>query len=156
MIEITFLADHPEVIPTLTNWFRAQWPDYYAGRTTQDVAQDFSCEAKRTGLPVRLVAFCDGDLVGTITLREQAIRDLPAYHPGLGGLFVLEQYRGQGIGTMLVKAGMDLVRSQGYHRVYATTNLARGILERLGWQAIQDISHNNEQLVLYLCDLEIN
>jgi hypothetical protein len=32
MIEIAFLANYPEAIPTLTSWFRSQWPEYYAAR----------------------------------------------------------------------------------------------------------------------------
>jgi GNAT superfamily N-acetyltransferase len=154
MIEITFLADYPEVIPTLVHWFRAQWPEYYAGRTLADIAQDFYLEAQRSGLPVRLVAFADGELAGTITLREQAASTLPEYHPGLGGLFVGEQYRGRGIGTALVKAGTDVAREQGYKKVYATTVTARGILERLGWKLVREVLHNDEQLVLYRWELD--
>ena len=84
MTHIAYLVDHPETIPTLTDWFRAQWPDYFAGRTPADIAQDFYAEANHTGLPVRLVAFAGGALAGTITLRDQAIQTLPKYHPGLG------------------------------------------------------------------------
>ena len=53
MIEIAFLVDYPEAIPSLTHWFRAQWPAYYAERTPADIAQDFCSEANREGLPVR-------------------------------------------------------------------------------------------------------
>ena len=154
MIEIAYLADHPEVIPTLVEWFRAQWPTYYAARTPADIAQDFHEEANRNGLSVRLVAFAEGKLAGTITLREHALWDFPTYRPGLGGLLVLERNRGRGVGTELVKAGMNLAREQGYGKVYATTVTARGILERLGWQWVQAITHENEQLNLYRCDLE--
>ena len=83
MIEIAYLADHSETLPTLTGWFRAQWAAYYAERTLADIAQDFRAEANRNGLPVRLVAFADGKLAGTITLRVQATWTLPAYYPGL-------------------------------------------------------------------------
>lgn len=79
---------------------------------------------------------------------------LPAYHPGLGGLLVVAQHRGRGIGTALVRAGMNLAREQGYERVYATTVTARGILERLGWQLVQTVAHGDEQLLLYGCTLE--
>ena len=154
MIEIAFLADYPEVIPTLAQWFRAQWPEYYAERTPTEIAQDFFSEANRNGLPVRLIAFADGELAGTITLRERALRTLPGYHPGLGGLFVLERHRGRGIGTELVRAGMNLAREQGYERVYTATATAGGILELLGWNLVQSVSHDDEQLVLYSCELE--
>ncbi|MCB9149624.1 MAG: GNAT family N-acetyltransferase [Caldilineaceae bacterium] len=154
MIEIAFLADHLEAIPLLTRWFRAQWPDYYAERTAADIAQDFYAEAQREGLPVRLVALRDGQLAGTITLREEATWTLPEYRPGLGGLLVTEQQRGQGVGTKLVRAGMKLALAQGYATVYATTVNARGILERLGWKLVKEVSHGDERLLLYGCDLK--
>lgn len=154
MIKIAFLVDYLETIPTLTDWFRAQWPAYYAKRTPTDIAQDFHTEAKRDGLPVRLVAFAEGELAGTITLRDQATWTLPEYNPGLGGLLVAEQHRGRGIGTELVRAGMNVAQSQGYQRVYATTVTARGILERLGWERVQAVSHGDEQLLLYHCALD--
>lgn len=153
MIEIAFLADHLETIPTLSQWFQAQWPDYYADRTLADIAQDFVEDANRSGLDVRLVAFADGELAGTITLREEATWDMPEYRPGLGGLFVPEQYRGRGIGTELVKVGMEVAQEQGYEMVYATTIAARGILERLGWKLVQVVLHNDEELLLYGCEL---
>ena len=151
MVTIDLLAEHLESIPTLTDWFRAQWPDYYATRTTADIAQDFADEANRDRLPVRLVAFVDETLAGTVVLRDEAISSLPGYHPGLGGLLVAEQFRGRGIGTELVKAGMKTAHELGYASAYTTTVNARGIVERLGWQLVQEISHNDEQLLLYRC-----
>jgi RimJ/RimL family protein N-acetyltransferase len=96
----------------------------------------------------------DGELAGTITLRDQALWTLPEYHPGLGGLLVVDRHRGRGIGTELVRAGMDVAREQGCERVYATTVTARGILEHLGWKLVQAVSHGGEQLLLYGCELE--
>jgi RimJ/RimL family protein N-acetyltransferase len=153
MIETAFLADYPETIPTLAQWFLVQWSEYYAGCTPADLAQDFLSETNRDGLPIRLVAFTGDELAGTIILRDRAISTLPEYHPGLGGLFVAEQYRDRGIGTELVKAGMKVAQDQGYERVYATTVAAGGILERLGWRLVRSVSHGDEQLILYQCEL---
>lgn len=149
MIEIALLADQPEAVPVLAAWFRAQWPEYYTGRGQVDVEQDLRAEAQRDGLPVRLVALVDGELAGTIVLRERALATLPDSHPGLGGLFVRETHRGHGIGTELIRAGMNLAHRQGYAVVHATTAAASGILERLGWEAVQEIAHHDELLALY-------
>jgi GNAT superfamily N-acetyltransferase len=154
MIEIAFLVDHSDAIPTLTQWFRDQWPEYYAARSREDIAQDFYAEANRGGLPVRLLAFMDGTLAGTVTLRDQALRGFPEYQPGIGGLLVAERHRGQGIGTALVRAGMQLAREQDYGTVYIATVTARGIVEHLGWELVQAVSHGDEQTVLYRYDLE--
>ncbi len=155
MIQTALLADHLDVIPTLAEWFRDQWPDYFAGRILPDIEADFHKEAQRHYIPVRLVAFVDGELVGTVVLRDRAIAILPKTHPGLGGLFVRPQYRKRGIATELVQAGMNVAREQGYGEVYATTVVAGGILTRLGWIIVEEVvEHGDEQLTLYRCDLE--
>ncbi len=153
MIKISFLADHPDVMPTLAQWFRAQWPDYYADQTLADMEEDFREDAQYDSIPLRLVAFLDGELAGTIVLREQVIETQPQFHPGLGGLFVPLSYRRRGIATELVRAGMNVAREQGYREVYATTSVAGGILKRLGWVAVEALVHDDEQLTLYRCDL---
>jgi RimJ/RimL family protein N-acetyltransferase len=154
MIKIAFLADYPETIPKLTQWFQTQWPAYYANRTLTNIAEDFYAEASRTKIPIRLVACVDGKLAGTISLREQALQTLPEYQPGLGGLWVAEGYRGRGIGTELVRAGMNAAWELGFDRVYTATTTASGILTRLGWKLIQTVFHDDEQLMLYRYELE--
>jgi len=153
MVETAFLADHLDTIPTLAEWFRAQWPGYYAQRSQADLEQDFHSEANRDGLPMRLVGFSNGALVGTIVLRERALATLSDFRPGLGGLFVPEIYRAHGIGTELVMAGMKMAREQGYAFVYATTSAASNILECLGWEVVKAVVHDDEQLTLYRCGL---
>jgi RimJ/RimL family protein N-acetyltransferase len=153
MISIEFLADHLEAIPTLAVWFRAQWPDYYANWSDKEMEQDFLSDTSRDRLPSRLVAFESGELVGTIILRESNPETLPGFEPELGGLYVVESHRGHGIGTELVRAGMKLALDQGYETVHATTVLAAGILERLGWEFVETVTHSDGQLALYRCKL---
>jgi RimJ/RimL family protein N-acetyltransferase len=151
MITIAKLADHLDTIPTLAMWFRAQWPDYYAQQAQSNIEMEFQREGASDGLPLRLIAFESNKLVGTIVLREQAIDSLPEFGPGLGGLFVVESHREHGIATELIQAGMDLARNQGHKTIYATTNVAGGILERLGWRRIKTFVHEGERHTLYQC-----
>jgi len=51
MITIDFLADHLDSIPTLTKWFRAQWPDYFADWSQAEMEQDFLSEHRVTVFP---------------------------------------------------------------------------------------------------------
>src|SRR5690348_5782256 len=120
MVIIALIADHSEVVPTLAQWFRTQWPDYYAGRTLEEMEQDFRRERNRDCLPLRLVALEDGELVGTIVLRERERETLPEHRPELGGLFVAAPYRERGVGTELVRGGMEAARELGYTTVWAT------------------------------------
>jgi RimJ/RimL family protein N-acetyltransferase len=153
MIKIGFLADHLDTIPRLANWFRKQWPYYFADWSRAEMEQDFLQDATYGRLPCRLVAFESGGLVGTIVLREHGSESLPEFQPELGGLYVTESQRGQGIGTALVEAGMKLALDQGHESVYATTVAAARILERLGWEFIKTVTHQDGQLALYRCKL---
>lgn len=152
MITVNFLADHTDSIPTLATWFRTQWSDYYADSTQAEMEQDFLEDTARDRLPCRLVAFEENQLVGTIILRGQN-HTAPEFQPELGGLLVIESHRGHGIGTELVRAGMKLASDLGYEMVYATTVSAVGILERLGWEYVKTIIHDDEPLALYRCTL---
>jgi len=153
MITIGFLAEHLDTIPTLTKWFRNQWPGYYANWSQAEMEQDFLEDVSRDRLPSRLVAFESKELAGTIVLRENGNETLPEFQPELGGLYVAESHRGHGIGTELVRSGMELARDQGYATVSATTVVAAGILERLGWEFIKTVIHSDGQLALYRCIL---
>ena len=153
MITIRFLADHLETIPTLANWFRAQWPDYHAGMSEEELEQDFLEDASRDRFPIRLIAFEFSELAGTIILRDSNTEMLPEFQPELGGLYVVESHRNQGIATELVRAGMQVARVQGYDTVFATTVAAAGILERLGWEFLQTVLHQDGPTGLYRCKL---
>ena len=150
---IGFLADYPETIPTLVRWFRDQWPGYFADQSDAEMEQDFLSEAARNRIPSRLVAIQSSELVGTIVLRGYAADFLPEFQPGLGGLFVPEAHRRCGIGTELIRSGMELAAAQGHETVYATTRAAAGILGRLGWEFIKTVVHDDERLGLYGCNL---
>ena len=150
---IRFLADYPDTIPTLVKWFRAQWPDYYAAMSDEEMGKDFLEDASRDRLPIRLIAFESNELVGTIILRENGTETLPEFQPELGGLYVVESHRGHGIATGLVRAGMNVALDQGYETVFATTVAAAGILERLGWELIQTEVDQEGPTAWYRCKL---
>jgi len=153
MITIGFLADYLDTIPTLAKWFRDQWPDYHADMSQEEMEQDFLEDASRDRLPIRLVAFESNELAGTIILRENGTETLPEFQPELGGLYVVAPQRGHGTATELVRAGMQVALDQGYKTVYATTVAAAGILERLGWEFLQTVMHQDGQTALYRCKL---
>ena len=119
----------------------------------EEMHLDFLEDASHDRLPIRLVAFESNQLVGTITLRDNGSSMPSEFQPELGGLYVVESHRGQGVVTELVRAGMQLAHKQGYETVFATTVVAAGILKRLGWEFLQTFVHEGEELSLYRCKL---
>ena len=153
MVTIGFLADHLDTIPALVKWFRDQWPDYYADMSDEEMTRDFLEDISRDSIPSRLVAFESNKVVGTIILRKGENEILQEVQPELGGLYVMESYRGHGIGTELVRAGMKLAHEQGYSAISATTVKAAGILKSLGWKFIKTVQYPDGEVSLYYCQL---
>ncbi len=153
MIKIAYLADHLDMIPTLSEWALAWAPDYYGSRSLEDIGQDFRQEARRTGIPIRLIAFLDSELAGMINLREQAMQGYPQYSPALGGLYVLPAFRKQGVATAMVKAIMELARKEKHDRIYTSTATANGIIERLGWEPVRAVMEGDRELMIYQYDI---
>lgn len=119
----------------------------------EGMEHDFLEDASRVRLPIRLIAFESNEPVGTILLRKNGSDTLPNFQPELGGLYVVESQRGRGIATELLRAGMQVAREQGYETVFATTVSAEGILERLGWEFVKTVIHQDGQTALYRCKL---
>lgn len=154
MIQIDFLADHPELANTLAKWFRKQWANYYVARAFDEVEKELLEGTNRDQLPIRMVALDDGKLAGTIILRHLADPNEPDCSPGLGGLLVKSEYRRMGIGTLLVEAGTRLAADLGYTEAYATSGPASGILKRLGWQQMKLVVHGDEVLGMWMKKIE--
>ena len=150
-IRIAHLADHPEAVPTLAEWFRAVWPEYYGPRSEEAVLEELCAGMSRDHLPVRLVAFRNGEPAGTVILREHAISTRPHRQPGLGGLCVTPDHRHRGVGAALVTACAETARALGYPELYAATNTADGIFLRLGWEWLEEVVHHGHVVNLYRC-----
>ncbi len=87
-------------------------------------------------------------------VRLRYVNELSGLSRNTVQVFVVERHRGRGIGTELVRAGMNVAWEQGFGRIYTATVTATGILERLGWKQVKVISDGDEQSVLFLHELE--
>jgi len=148
-VEIAFLAERPQAIPSLAAWFIAEWPEYYGKRTTADVEEDFRECLNTQRLPIGLIAYDDEGPCGVIVLRESAMTDLPQYSPGLGAFYVAASHRNRGIGTRLVRMGTSVAKELEHRAVYATTARTGKIFERLGWRDMGTVLHRGQALTLY-------
>lgn len=147
------LADHPQTLPLLKTWFESEWPGYYGPGGPGNAEADLRAYANRTGLPVALVAFLGSELCGVAALKAQSIPTHSHLGPWVAAGLVGPSYRGRGIGTELTRAIEQLAKSLGYCRLYCATSTANRLLDRLGWQLMERISHEGENVSVYRKEL---
>lgn len=142
------LAARPGAIPWLADRFKAEWPDFFADRSTEDIEQDYFRSAlEGRGLPVVLVAEADGRVCGTVAIRAQG----PETHPGpwLSSLWVDAPYRARGIGGELTRAMTAEAWRRGLPELFAATATAHRLFRRLGWRELGDFPYHGVTVAVF-------
>ena len=67
------LADHPEAIPILKEWFESEWGSYYGPSGQGDAQRDLLAYANLGALPFGAVALDEHELCGVAALRAESI-----------------------------------------------------------------------------------
>jgi len=94
---------------------RALTADAFRGAAHSDDTEHRVIDALRASgeLPVSLVAELDGEVAGHVAFSPVSIPDGTAWWYGLGPLAVLPLRQSAGIGSALVRRGLDELRSLG-------------------------------------------
>jgi ribosomal protein S18 acetylase RimI-like enzyme len=111
---------------------------YVDAETVADVVEDEGVLLRHNELESRMffVATVEEQVVGWVHLKHPERQKLA--HTAELTIGVLEEYRGQGIGSHLLERGLEWAGSQGFEKIYnsvpATNEEAIGFLESHGWE----------------------
>lgn len=96
-IRIELLADRPECIPVLADWFRAEWSPYYGAEGPGDAEHDLRECTGRSAPPAAFVALLDGKPCGTAALKTGSVSTHAHLSPWLAALLVHAGFAGRGV-----------------------------------------------------------
>ena len=149
-LRMTLLADRPDLIPTLTDWFVAEWEPYYGSGGPGDAVSDLLGCLNRDSLPIAVVVLdTDDTLLGTAALKAESVGSELGVGPWLAAFLVGPAHRGRGVGTALVAAIEGEAARLGFAEVYTSTDTAEGLLKRRGWQPFGDTESLRGPLKIY-------
>jgi len=154
-LTIDLLADRPEAIPVLAEWFFAEW-HRFDGRKPGEIRRQLTENLNRHSLPVTFVARLEGRLAGTVSID---MTDLPGFDelsPWLASLIVHPSARGQGIGSMLVRCATDFAGSHRIGQLFLWTAGQTRIYECSGWKTIGASSYGGVPIKLMRLEIEPN
>ncbi len=153
-MKIDLLQKHQQHILTLASWFKEESPDYFKDKSLDDIAQEqFVLRLNDDVLPVSLIAY-EGELpIGTVALLPESITTHKHLNPWLGGLHVHPEYRHKGIGSKLVRAGLEKAIALGFGCVYAGVSKAEMYYISRGWEVFERITYYEKPLTILRRDL---
>lgn len=134
MIEIINLASHKEVSKQVTDWLWDEWGNRYNYNFFSAFVKNCLGEVD---LPQLWGAFLDGQLIGSVALIRNDLMSRQDLTPWLAGLYIKEEQRGRGYGTLLQNYVVRKAEKLGYPRVYLGS-LHLGYYENNGWSFLEN------------------
>lgn len=147
-MNIEYLADHQDVIPTLAQWFYEEWAYLHPERTYSDVECLISERAQKDKIPMALVAFYGEELLGTVSLKVHDMETRIDLSPWLAGLYVSVTRRRQGIGEALVFAIEKKACELGVGRLYLYTPESESFYSKLEWKVKERTEYHGYPVTL--------
>jgi predicted N-acetyltransferase YhbS len=111
--------------------YREFWSNVDGGMTQAELAEAFSGRARPGRVLASLIALEDDTPLGCVHLIDNDDNSLPELYPWLAAMVVVPGRRGQGIGSMLVKAMAREAAGLGFEQLWFGTD-GPGFYERLG------------------------
>ena len=148
MLTISQLVDCPQNLPQVASWIFGEWGHLTEGVTIEKVAAKLQTHLHPDAIPLTLVASLNQLPVGTASLMFEDMSSRPDLSPWLASVFVLPEYRKQGIGSMLVRAAEDLSKKLSVQKLYLFTPDQEQFYARLGWLVIDHAEYREQQVVI--------
>ena len=154
-LQIVPIASHPEVLLELRQWFESEWPEYYGEDGPGNAEADLAAFAGTDQLPVGIVAFQEGELCGVAALKVESIASHRHLCPWAAAGLVKASKRREGIGAQLLHALEQQAERLGFNSIYCATATSESLLQRSGWELLERIEHQGEQLGVYRKQLHV-
>lgn len=149
---IAHLYEHPQHVEAVA---RLIYEEFWVG-VEDGLSLDFLITHLRSAtdphrIPLSLIALRDdGELLGTVNLIENDDSRRAHLRPWLAAMVVAEGWRGQGIGSSLVRDLLAEARAMGLPRLYFGTD-GPGFYTRLGAQLHEQV---NDQFCIMRFELD--
>lgn len=154
MITIDLLKNHPQHIEQLAYiWYEFFGKIRLPGCSLEKVVKRFADYLNEDILPLAYIALDGTKAIGICALREQdAMR--PDLTPWLGALVVAPEYRGQGIGKLLINATKNKAKELNFSTLYLFAFEPKySYYLSLGWKELTKEEFEGRPITVFAIDL---
>ncbi|WP_346426392.1 GNAT family N-acetyltransferase [Halomonas sp. JS92-SW72] len=141
------LPDSPH-LARVAGWQHDQWGQLSPGETLATRRASLAAECGPSGVPSVFVALQGERSVGTASLVADDMSGRDDLGPWLASVYVLPEWRGQGIASRLVRRVEDEARAAGIERLWLFTSDQQALYARLGWQEQAWVPYRGDRVII--------
>jgi GNAT superfamily N-acetyltransferase len=145
---ITYLADYPQYLSTVAGWVFEEWGWEMPKSTLESIQAEFSLHLNRDCIPLTMLALRERQPVGTASIFLHDMDTRMDLSPWLAAVYVLPQFRGQGIGSQLVRTIEGVATRLQLERLYLFTPDRADFYARLGWSVLETAEYRQHSNVI--------
>lgn len=147
-LEIRYLPRDPYTVHMVAHWLYSEWGYLLPGNTVEGAVERFGSRAESHRVPTCLVAYLDGEPVGTASLVNCDIPGLEHLTPWVGAVFVRPDCRSKGIGKELLRRMPEEWLKLGYRTAYLYTPDCVDFYRRMGWRVMEWRDYCDERVAI--------
>jgi len=140
MLKLQKLSECPDAIKPVANWYFQEWDQYTADSSLQTIIDKISDTSNRT----MFIASLNGELAGAGEIKVRNEDFYPGEHCWMDGVYVPQQFRGQGVSTALVEYAKTLAAKQQQAALYlrCLPHLV-ALYQKLDFCLVEDLQHSD-------------
>jgi GNAT superfamily N-acetyltransferase len=147
-LTLHYLSDHPDLVPILAEWQHGQFGFLSPATSLEQRLARYATHTGHCQVPTTFVAHLDGVPVGCASLVANDMFDRPELTPWLASVYVLPDFRRQGIGAALVNRVVEEARALAQPQVYLYTTDRVPFYTLLGWQEVERRLYRNHDVAI--------
>lgn len=146
IMPIVDLSAVPHHLPTLAAWHQAEWAYLNPGENLGMRIARMQAYLQDGLVPSTFVYEQRGQPVGSAAIVASDMDERPQWSPWLASVFVVPEFRRQGIGSRLVRHVMAQAAAAGHRHLYLFTPDQAAFYQNLGWQPIAEESYRGSRV----------
>ena len=84
----------------------------------------------------------ENNIVGFCVFKIENLKKYPEIYPWLSDVMIIEKYRGNGYGKLLLNYGENILKKLGFDTIYVWTDQAPNFYKKLGFKYKQKVEKN--------------
>lgn len=153
-MEFDYLADRPEAIPLIAEWYYEQWGHQHKVTSLKKSEEMLSDYLNRDKIPLLILATQGDEILGTVQLKYYEMDIYPQKEHWLGGVFVPKKHRGKKIAKKLVSKAIKVAKEHQIDTLFLQTEkLDGGLYKKLGWYLVEMSVYRNKPVLVMRKDL---
>ncbi len=146
-MDIVCLSKDSALFTTIARWHWDEWGHSDTTGSLYEWIENLSKKNRSDGVPATYAALNQQrEPVGSVVLAKSDMNTHPELSPWLAGLFVVPDYRNEGLGTALVLHATQEALRFGYSTIYLHTATSTGLYEKLGWKTLFNEYYEEENV----------